>query len=149
MPRAFGEVRVGSEGDGFLARRDVRPEREETWRRFSADAKAVSSFASTTTRVCATAVSFRLLKELREIRINGEAYSRRTVLLPKPTGHREARVQLLAAEQAEAGLQWGVRRLQPEPDREQALYRLKTGFGAVSVEVRPPRVWWRIGGGEG
>jgi len=87
---------------------------------------------------------FRLLEELREIRINGKSYSRSTVLLPRPTGHREARVQLVASSQPEAGPEWDVRRLAPEPDGEQALYRLKTGFGAVSVEVRPPRVWWRL-----
>ena len=87
---------------------------------------------------------FRLLEELREIHINGKSYSRSTVLLPRPTGHREARVQLFASSQPEAGPEWDVRRLAPEPDGEQALYRLKTGFGAVSVEIRPPRVWWRL-----
>ena len=87
---------------------------------------------------------FRLLEELREIRINGKSYSRNMILVPKTTGHREARVQLLAGSQPEAGPEWDVRRLAPKPDGEQALYRLETGFGAVSVEVRPPRLWWRM-----
>ncbi len=92
---------------------------------------------------------FRVLEELREIRINGEPYSPSTVLLPLATGHREARVQLLASSQPGAGTEWDARRLPPEPDAERALYRLRTGYGTVSVEVRPPRVWWRIRGAKG
>ena len=92
---------------------------------------------------------FRVLEELREIRINGEPYSPSTVLLPLATGHREASVQLLASSQPGADTEWDVRRLPPEPDGERALYRLRTGYGTVSVEVRPPRVWWRIRGAKG
>lgn len=92
---------------------------------------------------------FRLLEELREIRIDGKPYSRDTVLLPKRSGHREARVQLVARSQPGAGPEWAVRRLPPEPDGERALYRMETGFGAVNIEVRPPRVWWRMCGATG
>ncbi len=137
------EVRVGSEGDGSWPGETFDPNEKHLadvlggrQRRFFVRVYDDSGLRDSG--------QFRLLEGLREIRVNGEPYSRRTVLLPKPTGHREARVQLLATDQTEAGSAWGVRRLPPEPDYEQALYRLESGFGAVSVEVRPPRVWWRL-----
>ena len=137
------EVRVGSEGDGSWPGETFDPNEKRL-----ADVLGgrqgrffVRVYDDSGLR---DSGQFRLLEGLREIRVNGEPYSRRTVLLPKPTGHQEAWVQLLATDQREASPAWGVRCLPPEPDYERAVYRLESGFGAVRVEVRPPRVWWRL-----
>ncbi len=105
---------------------------------------------------------FRLLEELREIRINEESYTRSTALLPEATGHREASVQLIADSRGRGGRRvpetpgrkrggtvWSPRRTRPDPDGERAVYRIPTPSGVVRIVVRPPRVWWRMRGGTG
>ena len=142
-PRDVREVRVGSEGD-------------DTWLGETFDPKEKSLADVLGGRQGRFFVrvyddeglrdsgQFRLLRELSEIRVNGKSYSRSTVLLPDARGHRDAVVQLLLDSKPEADSDWDFRRLTPHPNDERALYGLKTDSRVVVVEVRPPRVWWRL-----
>ncbi len=141
------EVRVGSEGERWWPGETFDPEEKsledvlgDRQGRFYVRVYDDSGLRDTG--------QFRLLRELRGVRVDGKEYTRDTVLLPGRTGHRDVTVELLVADEGRVRAVQSVR-CRPDPGDEQAVCRTPTPSGEVRVEVRPPRVWWRLTGKEG
>ena len=99
---------------------------------------------------------FRYLRDLREIRVNGEPYSTNTLLVPPSKGHSPTELQFVGADGAtihptlatggtHTTLQpRGVLIVEPHPEREDIRCALKSGACRVDTVIRLPRIWWRM-----
>ena len=99
---------------------------------------------------------FRYLRDLREIRMNGQPYSANTILVPPSTGHSPTELQFVGADgatiqpavatdgnhttvQAE-----GVVIVAPQPKGDEVSCRLSSGKSHIDTVINLPRIWWRI-----
>ena len=104
---------------------------------------------------------FRYLRDLGEIRVNGEPHTRDTVLLPPATGYGPTSVRFVCADGAiirpvpppelkHVTLRGSELIVNPHPDGIKIECALKSESGSVDIVVDLPFVWWRIEGvGEG
>ncbi|MCY4421421.1 MAG: hypothetical protein OXC42_09300 [Gammaproteobacteria bacterium] len=98
---------------------------------------------------------FRYLRDLKEIRVNGEPYTKNTILVPTLTGHLQTSVsfeginnvvchpinrptttQVLAQEN---GLV-----VKPNPNCDDISCTLQSNTGSVDTVLHLPYVWWRM-----
>ena len=99
---------------------------------------------------------FRYLRDLREIRVNGEPYSANTLLVPPSTGHSPAELQfvgadgatihpILATDGTHATVQpGGVLIVAPHPNGDDVSCALASGTSRVDTVIKLPRIWWRM-----
>lgn len=98
---------------------------------------------------------FRYLRGLREVRVNEQPYTERTVLLPEPTGHPPTKVRFVSEEAhvsinlpsqaTHARVDGDCIVVDPVPEADMVSCVLASPTGEqVKVELRLPRVWWRL-----
>ncbi|MXX77235.1 MAG: DEAD/DEAH box helicase [Holophagales bacterium] len=89
---------------------------------------------------------FRLLRELREIKVAGEPYTKDTLLVPGERGHLPVAVRLRASAACTTSPDWifNSGTSTPTPDDERVDLPVATNSGTVRIVVRPPRIWWRL-----
>jgi hypothetical protein len=99
---------------------------------------------------------FRYLRDLREIRVNGEPYSSNTLLVPPSTGYSPTEVQFVSTDGTAihpnldtAGTHvtvqsGGILIVDPHPDGDHISCDLKSGVDRVDTVIKLPRIWWRI-----
>ena len=98
----------------------------------------------------------RYLRDLREIRVNGEPYSANTMLVPTPTGHSATYLQFvgtdgatihsnLATDGTLATVQpGGAVFIAPHPEGDDVSCALASGASRVDTVIKLPRIWWRM-----
>ena len=98
---------------------------------------------------------FRYLRDLNEIRINGEPYTRNTILLPPSSGYVPATVRFVGANGAiirpilppelkHVTLQGSELIVNPHPDGNKLACTLTSESGRVNIVIDLPFVWWRM-----
>ena len=98
---------------------------------------------------------FRYLRDLREIRVNGEPYSANTLLVPTLTGHSLTELQFVGADGTihpilvtdgpHATVQpGGVLIVAPHPKGDDVSCALASGTSRVDTVIKLPRIWWRM-----
>jgi len=98
---------------------------------------------------------FRYLRDLKEILLNGEPYSDSALLIPPPGGHDTTEVRFAGIDGSQTRLSLNspmphVRQkgsslfVNPHPEGDCVSCVLKSGGGNVGIELRLPRVWWRL-----
>ena len=98
---------------------------------------------------------FRYLRNLKEIRVNGEPYTEHTILVPSSTGHPPTKVRfigvdgatvrpILPLELTNAEAQGGDLIVEPHPKEDDISCALKSDTGRVDVGLNLPRIWWRM-----
>ncbi len=97
---------------------------------------------------------FRYLRDLREIRMNGEPYTETSLLVPPAVGHSDTKLQFVGADgdkihprlethATHATVQpEGTVIVKPHPDMDHISCVLES---SVNTVIRPPRIWWRMG----
>ena len=103
---------------------------------------------------------FRYLRDLQEIRVNGEPYSANTLLVPPSTGHSPTELQfvgadgatihpVLATEETHATVRpGGVLIIAPHPKGDDISCALASGTSRVDTVIKLPRIWWRMEQGD-
>ncbi len=105
---------------------------------------------------------FRYLRDLREISVNGEAYTENTLLVPPYSGGRRSELRFIGENGHNIRpiipqsvtyakvRQDGAVIVDPDPDADTIPCDLNAGgVNTVRSVVVLPRVWWRIDAGEG
>lgn len=98
---------------------------------------------------------FRYLRDLKEIKVNGERYAENMLLIPPSIGHPTTKVRfigidgaairpILSSEATRAKEQKNELVVEPHPDGDGILCTLESGAGRVGIALKLPRVWWRI-----
>ena len=98
---------------------------------------------------------FRYLRDLKEIRVNGERYSENTFLAPTSTGHHPTKVRFIGTgsttiqpivpcEVTGSKKQGSDLVVEPHPSRDRILCVLESGTGSVDIVLNLPRIWWRM-----
>ena len=99
---------------------------------------------------------FRYLRDLKEIRVNGEPYSANTLLVPSSTGYSPAKVQFVSTDgtaiqpnldtaETHATVQsGGTLIVDPHPDGDRISCALQSGTDRVDTVIKLPRIWWRM-----
>ena len=98
---------------------------------------------------------FRYLRDLREIRVNGEPYSEDMLLAPPATGHPPTKVRFIGVDGAQVRVlprpgtaavadEMGGLVAERRPEADTISCTLEAGEGSVEVALRLPRVWWRL-----
>ncbi len=98
---------------------------------------------------------FRYLRGLKEIRMNDDTYTERTVLIPSSTGHRPATVRFIGTDGAvvdpilrtgttHAAVASGCLIVEPHPDGDVVRCTLSSESGSVDIVLHLPRIWWRL-----
>ena len=98
---------------------------------------------------------FRYMRDLNEIRIDGEPYTKDTILLPPSSGYVPATVDFVGANGANirpilppelyhVTLQGSELIVNPHPDGNKIACTLRSESGCVSIIIDLPFVWWRM-----
>ena len=99
---------------------------------------------------------FRYLRNLKEIRVNGEPYTQHTIIAPSSTeGHRPTRVSfvgidgtvfspILRTEVPHARTEGDCLVVDPHPSGDVVSCALKSETGHVNMILHLPRIWWRM-----
>ena len=99
---------------------------------------------------------FRYLRDLREIRLNGEPYTANTLLVPPLAGHSPTEVEFicvdgatilptLATDELHATTQPdGAVIVAPNPESDLIACTLSSGSSRVDTVIKLPRIWWRM-----
>ena len=99
---------------------------------------------------------FRYLRDLREIRVNGEPYSANTLFVPSSAGYSSAKVQFVSTDGTAihpnldtAGTyatvqSGGILIVAPHPDGDHISCALQSGADRVDTVIKLPRIWWRM-----
>ena len=98
---------------------------------------------------------FRYLRNLKEIRVNGDLYTENTCLVPPSTGYPPTKVRfigvdgatvrpILPLELTHAEAQGGDLIVEPHPKGDDISCTLKSDTGLVDVGLNLPRTWWRM-----
>ena len=98
---------------------------------------------------------FRYLRDLKEIRVNGEPYTEQTILLPPSTGHPPTKMRFIGVDGAtvrlilpsdvtHAKVQGGDLIVEPHPSGNDISCALESEAGRVDIVLNLPRIWWRI-----
>ena len=100
-------------------------------------------------------IQFRYLRDLREIHLNGEPYSDSALLIPPPGGHDTTEVRFVGIDGSKTRLSLNSPMphakqkgsslfVDPHPEGDCVSCMLDSGTGSVGIELRLPRVWWRL-----
>ncbi len=104
---------------------------------------------------------FRYFVNLREIRVNGAPFTETTLLIPPSLGHSPTELQFvgtggglvrpkLETESPRVTVrQDGTVVVEPDPNGDSMSCILESGNDGVRVDITLPRIWWRIGQGDG
>ena len=98
---------------------------------------------------------FRYLRDLKEIRVNGERYTENTFLVPPSTGHPPTKVgfigigsittqSILPCEVTCSNAQGDDLVVEPHPSRDRISCALESDTGCVDIVLNLPRIWWRM-----
>ena len=98
---------------------------------------------------------FRYLRDLNEIRIDGEPYTNDTILLPASSGYVPVTVGFVGANGAnirptlppdlnQVTLQGSELIVNPHPDANKIACMLRSESGCVNIVIDLPFVWWRM-----
>ena len=99
---------------------------------------------------------FRYLRDLREIRVNGEPYSANTLFVPSSAGYSPVEVQFVSTDGTAihpnldtAGTHvtmqsGGILIVAPHPDGDHISCALPSGEDRVDTVIKLPRIWWRM-----
>ena len=98
---------------------------------------------------------FRYLRDLKEIRVNGERYTAQKLLVPPSTGHPPTMVRfigvdgatirlILPSEVPHAQAQGGDLVVEPHPSGDDISCALESDAGRVDIVLNLPRIWWRM-----
>ena len=98
---------------------------------------------------------FRYLRNLKEIRVNGEPYTEHTILVPFSTGHPPTKVRftgvdgatvrpILPLELAHAEAQEGDLIVKPHLSEDDISCGLESNTDRVDIVLNLPRIWWRM-----
>ncbi len=99
---------------------------------------------------------FRYLRDLWEIRVNGEPYSANTLFVPSSAGYSPAEVQFVSTDGTAihpnldtAGTHvtmqsGGILIVAPHPDGDHISCALPSGEDRVDTVIKLPRIWWRM-----
>ena len=99
---------------------------------------------------------FRYLRDLREIRVNGEPYSSNTLLVPPSAGYSPTEVQFVSTDGTAihpnldtAGTHvtvqsGGILIVAPHQAGDHISCALQSGADRVDTVIKLPRIWWRI-----
>ena len=156
-PQQVSHVRTGSEDENGWRGENFRP-----------DAQALSEILNNRqgrffVRIYDENVAlldsgeFRYLRDLNEIRIDGEPYTKDTILLPPSSGYVPVTVGFVGAKGANirpilppelnhVTLQGNELIVNPHPDGNKIACSLWSESGCVSIVVDLPFVWWRMEG---
>ena len=94
---------------------------------------------------------FRYLRNLKEIRVNGEPYTKHTILVPASTGHPPTEVRFISFDDetvrpilTHTEAQGSDFVVEPHPCRDEISCVLESNTDRVDVVLNLPRIWWRI-----
>ena len=98
---------------------------------------------------------FRHFRNLQQILVNGEPYSNQALIRPGPTGHSPTTVEFISSGSAPlrakvrpgseaVGVEGNRLIAGPSLDSDNVCCELECDGGRVNVELKLPRVWWRI-----
>ena len=98
---------------------------------------------------------FRYLRNLKEIRVNGEPYTKHTILVPASTGHHPTKVRfigfdsatvraILPLELSHAEARGDDLVVKPHPSEDDISCVLGSNTDRVDVVLNLPRIWWRM-----
>ena len=98
---------------------------------------------------------FRFLKGLKHICVNGEPYTKHTMLLPDLNGHPPTEVrfvgvddskspQIKLCESTHATVKSGVLSVDQSPEANCVLCTLESGNVEVKIKLDLPRTWWKM-----
>ena len=98
---------------------------------------------------------FRYLSDLGQIVVDEAPYTRDTLLVPPPSGHRPTPVRfagadgaalapILPSDSAHAAEVEGGVAVEPDPDADDFSCALETEAGRVDIVLELPRIWWRL-----
>ena len=102
---------------------------------------------------------FRFLKGLKHICVNGEPYTKHTMLLPDLNGHPPTEVrfvgvddskspQIKLCESTQATVKSGVLSVDQSPEANCVLCTLGSGNDGVKIKLDLPRTWWKMVSGD-
>lgn len=100
-------------------------------------------------------VSFRYVRDLRRIEIDGVEYAQDTVLVPRTTGYPPTEVcfvgidgstltLVLRPQAPQAMTLTGRVAVPPHPDADSISCSLGSGANALNISLDLPRIWWRL-----
>ena len=102
---------------------------------------------------------FRYLRNLKEIRVNGEPHTRNSVLGPGPEGHEAAIMSFVPTANdirlepvvlsAHAQSSQGCVVIDPCPEADDVRCTLESDGASVDIRLHLPRIWWRVEQGTG
>ena len=98
---------------------------------------------------------FRYVRDLREIRVNGEPFTSSQVLLPGPDGHGPTTVSLIGRDgvelrpqlqlaSAHATVRGNTFLIDAHAAGDQVACLVTAGDASVEIVVDLPRIWWRL-----
>ena len=98
---------------------------------------------------------FRFLKGLKHICVNGESYTKHTILLPDLNGHPPTEVRFVGANEStspqitlcegtRATSKSGVLAVDQSPEANCVLCTLGSGNDGVKIKLDLPRTWWKL-----
>ena len=101
---------------------------------------------------------FRYLQDLKEIRVNGERYVESTLLVPPLNGYQSTRVSIIGTGKStirpviksgerHARAIGGDLLVDPHPNGDFISCEIQSDSGCVDIELKLPRVWWRVSRG--
>ena len=147
-------VRVGEEaeagwGANFKPREKSLPEvlgNRNGWfflRAYNNDVKLIDS------------ISFRYLRDLRQIRINGEEYTQDMILVPPPSGYPLTKIGFVGADETTLSpylpqesictvTPSNLLEIPPSSEADSIMCILESSEGSVNVKLNLPRIWWQI-----
>ena len=99
---------------------------------------------------------FRYCKDLQQIRVNDQPYSRNMLLAPSSGGHAATTLQFVGVDKANIHpgsnhnnphaiiREDRIVEIAPRPDGDETAWTLCPGSGGVDVLIKLPRIWWRL-----
>ena len=99
--------------------------------------------------------AFRCSSGLKEIQVNGQEYTERTVLMPPPSGYDLLKVRfvgadgknicpVVAGDTSHSTVRAGILEVSPHPDADRIECFIGSGTRGVAVVLQLPRIWWRL-----
>ena len=100
-------------------------------------------------------IQFRYLRDLKEILLNDKPYSDNALLIPSPGGHDTTEVRFVGIDGSQTRLSLNSPMphveqkgsslyVGPHPEGDSVSCLLDSRAGKVGIELRLPRVWWRL-----
>lgn len=153
-------ARVGNEGDGAWRGENFNPSERELADVLNGRQGSFFVRVYDENATLLDSGEFRFAKHVKQILVNGEPYSRTSLLLPSANGHPRAKVQFVdddgtvmqpRLDDDSVGSQLkpdGTIEINRHPDSDNLRCALVDGEYSVEVAIVIPRVWWRLEGGD-